>query len=330
MKKIMSLLIIGAMMTSMMSCTSTDDTGTGTTSQADITSNADTTSQAEPAGSSSARDAITTDLLGNEITLPDSVDRIVSLAPSFTEILIDVGLGSNIVGADMYSLMTTSIDPSVTEFNLLELDLEILMTLKPDVIFVSDLSAMGGEDPLAQLRDMGICVIATPSCDDLESIYSYVQYVGDVVFKTDEAKELVTTMQTEIAKIAEISSTITEKKTVLFEISGVPFLYSFGTGVFLDEVITISGGINALEDQQGWVFLDEESAVNLNPDVILTSVNYIEDSVGEIMSRVGWEEVTAVKNGDVYYIDNQSSSNGNHTVYIAIAEVAKALYPDKF
>ena len=57
-----------------------------------------------------------------------------------------------------------------------------------------------------------------------------------------------------------------------------------------------------------------EGAVASNPDVILTSVNYIDGPVGEILGRAGWESVTAVANGDVYYIDNGASSLPNHHI----------------
>ena len=70
--------------------------------------------------------------------------------------------------------------------------------------------------------------------------------------------------------------------------------------------------------------------MNADPDVILTNVNYIEDPVGEILSRPGWEEVTAVRDGNVYYIDNMASSLPDHNVVKALAEMAAAVYPEYY
>ena len=105
---------------------------------------------------------------------------------------------------------------------------------------------------------------------------------------------------------------------------------SFGTGTFLDEMITLIVAKNVLADQQGWVSVTEEDAVAANPDVILTSVNYVDDAVGEILSREGWQDVTAVANKDVYYIDNGASSLPNQHVVDALVEMAKAVYPDAY
>ena len=128
-----------------------------------------------------------------------------------------------------------------------------------------------------------------------------------------------------------IGETIGEKKTVLFEISPVPYLYSFGTGVYLNEMIELIGAENVLADQEGWISVTEESAVAANPDVILTSDKFSnEDPVAEILGREGWQNVTAVAEGQAYYIDNAASSLPNHHIVDALIEMAKAVYPDEY
>ena len=112
--------------------------------------------------------------------------------------------------------------------------------------------------------------------------------------------------------------------------SALPYLYSGGANTYLDELITTCGAVNVLGDQDGWVSVEAESAVALNPDVILTNVNYTDDAVGEILGREGWENVTAVKNKAVYYIDNLASSLPNNHLTDALVAVALAVYPDEF
>lgn len=145
-----------------------------------------------------------------------------------------------------------------------------------------------------------------------------------------EGQAIADEMQGKIDALAAIGTGITDKKTVLFEISALPYIYSFGSGTFLHEMIELLGAKNVLGDQFSWISVTEESAVAANPDVILTSVNYIEDSVGEILSRPGWNNVTAVANKDVYYIDNGASSLPNHHIVDAMIEMALALYPEAY
>ena len=115
-----------------------------------------------------------------------------------------------------------------------------------------------------------------------------------------------------------------------FEISAAPYCYSFGEGVFLDEMLELIGADNVLAGQEGWLSVDEEAVVAADPDVILTSVNYIDDPVGEITARAGWEGVAAVQNGEVYAIDNKTSSLPNVNVVQALREMAQAAYPDLY
>ena len=95
-------------------------------------------------------------------------------------------------------------------------------------------------------------------------------------------------------------------------------------------MIDLIGAENVLAGQEGWLSVEEESVVSANPDVILTNVNYIEDPVGEILARPGWEGVTAVQNGGVYTIDNKNSSLPNENIVQALKEMAKAVYPDLY
>jgi len=82
--------------------------------------------------------------------------------------------------------------------------------------------------------------------------------------------------------------------------------------------------------QDAWISPSEESVIDANPDVILTNVNYVENPTKEIMSRDGWDNITAVKEKAVYSIDANSSSRPTQNIIKALKEMAKAVYPDEF
>ena len=101
--------------------------------------------------------------------------------------------------------------------------------------------------------------------------------------------------------------------------------------MYLNEMIELIGAQNVLGDQEGWISVTEESAVAADPDVILTSDNFSNsDPVAEILGRAGWENVTAVKEGQACYIDNAASSLPNHHIVDALKEMAKAVYPEEY
>ena len=121
-----------------------------------------------------------------------------------------------------------------------------------------------------------------------------------------------------------------ERKSVYFEISPAPYLYSSGSGTYLHELIELAGGRNVLADQNGWISVEGETVAAANPDVIFTNVNYTDDPVGEILGREGWAGVSAVQDKEVYYIDNMASSLPDHNIVIAVEQMARALYPERF
>ena len=274
----------------------------------------------------------TEDRAGNPITVPEQADSIISLAPATTQILCDLGLADRIVAVDTNSPQyVEGLDSDVLQFNMMEPDLEQIMNAEADIVFVSNMSSQGGDDVFAPIREAGICVAEIPTSDSIADVEADVQFVADCVGMSAEGKSLVDGMEAVIEEVRAIGETITEKKSVLFEISPVPYLYSFGTGVYLNEMIELIGARNVLADQEGWLSVTEESAVAADPDVILTSDNFSnEDPVAEILGREGWQNVTAVKEKQVAYIDNAASSLPNHHIVDALKEMAKAVYPDEY
>ena len=76
--------------------------------------------------------------------------------------------------------------------------------------------------------------------------------------------------------------------------------------------------------------MSEETAVAEDPDVIFTAISYLDDPVGEIMGREGWSGVTAVKNGDVCLLDDESINQPNHRITKALRQMAEFVYPEYY
>ncbi|WP_252232796.1 ABC transporter substrate-binding protein, partial [Clostridium sp. ZBS15] len=86
-----------------------------------------------------------------------------------------------------------------------------------------------------------------------------------------KGKEIVENMKKEVNAIKTISDTITEKKSVYFEIGSGSGLFTFGKDTFLNEMIEVVGAKNIFGDQNSWITTSEESVIAANPDVILTN-----------------------------------------------------------
>ena len=277
-----------------------------------------------------AIDLPTMDRADNPITVPKEVKTIITLVPSIAEVLIDLGSGDKIIAADTQSKALQGLPADIPFIDMMQPDIEKIVALKPDVIFASTMSMVGGTDPLKPLKDLGICVIYIPSSDSIAGIYDDIMFISSVVQANEQGQVIVDNMKTKIEAIQKTAATITAKKSVYFEIAAAPDLYSFGKGVFLNEMLELIGAKNIFADQASWISVAEENILAANPDVIITNVNYIDNPVAEILARKGWENITAVKNKNVYYVDNISSSLPNHHIIAALEQMAKAVYPDKF
>lgn len=271
-----------------------------------------------------------TDPSGVEITVPESIDTLAVLAPSLVEMVTALGHGDGIVACDTTSVGLEGVKDDAVVLDLSNPDMESLVALRPDVLLVTNMSLYDQEDPYRPLIDLGVCVACVPNAESISGIEGDIAFVASLLGEEEKGRELVDGMRAEVDRIAAIGKTVTERKSVYFEISAAPYLYSFGQGVFLHEMLELIGADNILAGETGWLGVTEEAVVAADPDVILTNVNYIDDPVGEILSRPGWDAVTAVREGAVYAVDNMSSSLPNQNIVKALREMAEAVYPELY
>ncbi|MDF2803992.1 MAG: ABC-type Fe3+-hydroxamate transport system, periplasmic component [Anaerocolumna sp.] len=270
------------------------------------------------------------DLAGNSIILPEKVDKIISLAPSVTQILFELGIENKLIAVDTQSPLYSEIAEDIPKYDMMMPDIENIMDKQPDIIFVSSMSNLDGEDLYSPIRNAGICVVEIPTASSIHEIKEDIRFIANCVDRQRDGEKLRREFEADIEKISAIGRGIGNKKSVYFEIASAPHIYSFGSDVFLNEMIEMIGAKNILHEQNGWMAPSEEFIIEANPDVILTNVNYIEAPVDEIKRRKGWEEVTAIENNQIFYIDNSSSNIPNHNIIKALQEMAKAVYPDEF
>jgi len=312
------------------SAASVSEASSSESSEAESTASSSASSAASEADSSSSSKPAE-DRSGNQITIPDTVDRIISMSPAQTEMLNDLGMIDKVVACDTQSPKYVSDLPAdIPQFDMMSPDNEKITALNPDIVFTSGMSSYGGDDVYQSVRDAGICVADIPSSTSVEGIQEDIQFVADCVGQSEGGKKVIEEMQKSIDEITAIGSKITDKKTVLFEISGSPSIYSVGKGTYIDEMISLIGAKNVMGDQESWISVTDEAAIAADPDVILTGSDLSQDPVGDIMSLPGWENVAAVKNQAVTYINNDSVMIPSEKIIEALREMAVAVYPDEY
>jgi len=271
------------------------------------------------------------DRKGNAIVLPPKKDRVISAMPSNTEILVDLGLAGSLVATDKYSKDIAGIPADLPAIDIMYPDIEFIVSLDPDMIIAHSMSHVGaGDDPFAALRSAGISVVYLSMSNSIEGIYGDIAFLAGLFDVPERGEAIITKMKADIAAIAAIAETIAPKKTVYFEINPAPSITSFGRETYLNEMLELAGAVNIFNDTKGIIFPNVEEILMRDPDVMITNVNFIEDALGNLIARPGFEYTAAVKNGEVFYIDANSSSRPTNHIISALKEIAKDVYPQYY
>jgi iron complex transport system substrate-binding protein len=260
-----------------------------------------------------------------------AVSRIISTAPSNTEIIIGLGFGGRIIAADKYSMEISGLDSSIAEIDFFYPDPEAIIGLDPDIIITNEHNVYGaGDDPFRLLKEMGIVVVYIPTSSGIAGIYRDIETIARALGAAENGQKMIQNMKEQINSITANAISITEKKSVYLEISPAPNMVTMGRETFLGEMIELIGARNIFADKAGWIAPGAEAVLERNPDVILTNVNFIEDPIGEIKRRDGFNTIKAVQEGAVYLIDADPSSRPSQHIILALQQMAQAVYPEYY
>ena len=270
-----------------------------------------------------------TDRAGRQVTLSGPIYRVVSTAPSNTEIIVDLGMAHKLVAIDRHSANIDGIPEGLPLLDFFFPDPEVILGLRPDIIIASGHNPTGaGDDPFRLLSEAGIPVVYISMSNSINDIYIDIAFIAALLQAEEEGGQLIRSMQTEIAEITRMVPYIENPRTVYFEISPAPEMMTFGRNSFIGDMIAAIGGLNIFEDESWLVTPGAESVIARNPDVILTNVNWIDDPVGEIKTRPGFNHIGAVANNRVYLIDTDSSVRASARIVLALRQMALAVYPE--
>ncbi|MFB6467357.1 helical backbone metal receptor [Cytobacillus sp. Hz8] len=270
------------------------------------------------------------DAVNKEVKIDKKPERIVSLMPSNTEVAFKLGLGDKMVGVsdnDTYPEEVAKID----KVGGMELNIEKIISLKPDLVLAHASSAHNSTEGLQQLRDAGISVLVVNDAQNFAQVYQSIDMIGKATGEVDKANEVIQSMKDKIAEIKEKAAAIKEKKSVYIEVSPAPDNFTTGKNTFMNEMLTMINADNVAGDLEGWVKVDQEAIIKKNPDVIISTYgSYEKNAVDKIMKRKGWQDVKAVKNKQIFDVNPDIVTRSGPRLAEGVEELAKAIYPENF
>ena len=284
-----------------------------------------------PTKQPTAEPLVLTDGLGREVVLPEPAQRIVSLAPSNTEILFAIGAGDRIVGADPFSDYPPEAESIPRVDNFPNVNTETVVALEPDLVLAAGIT---NPDDIAALEQLGLTVYAIGTPADIEAILASILTVGQLTGNTAQAEQVVTDLRARLEAVAAKVGLAQSAPKVFYEIddSDPAKPWTAGPGSFTDVLISLAGSQNigaAGQDQYFQISLEE--IVSQDPRVIIFSHSgYSGRTTAQVLSRSGWENILAIKNGAVFPIDADIVDRPGPRILDGLEALAKMIHPELF
>lgn len=272
-----------------------------------------------------------TDDYGEEVGLDTMPMRIVSLAPSNTEILFALGLGDRVVGVTDYCNYPEEATTKLKVGGYSTVNIERVIATKPDLV----VAAFGNtEEVVNHLRKLQLTVI-TLNPDSVKGTLHDIRLIGKATGTETDAERLAASMEARIDAVREKTESVTEPPTVAHAVWYDPIWIS-GNSTFQNELITLAGGVNAFPDLEGWQIVTMERFITTNPEVIIVNSG---TGMGEggtdliyryFMKEPRFKNMKAIQNDRIYIIESDLIDRGGPRLVDALEEVAADIHPDLF
>lgn len=250
-----------------------------------------------PAGSRETVYPLTiTDDSGRQVTIPAEPKRVVSVAPSNTEIVFAIGKGDVLVGRSEFD----EYPPEALEIDSIggyaPPNYELILSKEPDLVLVIGGS---GETTNKLINEYGLTVVVIDS-ESFSDVYDAIRLIGQILNAQEKAEQVASEMEQRVNEIAAKAAQAETRPKVFYEVWDDP-LMTAGKGTFIDELIRLAGGENVGAAVEGWSGFSMEQVVAADPDIIMAGSYF--DTAG-IAARPGWSEIKAMKEGKVYPVED--------------------------
>lgn len=272
-----------------------------------------------------------TDSLGREVTLAVPAQRIVSLAPSNTEIVFAIGAGDRLVARDDFS----DHPPEATDVPSIgslypNVNTEAVIALQPDLVLAAGIT---NPEDVKKLADLGLTVYTTSVARNLDDIYNDILAVGKLTGSEAEAETVVNDLKARVDAVSAKTAAAPSKPVVFYEVDATEPSkpWTAGTGTFIDVLITLAGGANAGNVGADYFQISLEQLITQDPDVIILGSSLYGGQTPDLVARrAGWQGLAAVRNNAVYSFDDNLVSRPGPRVVDGLEALAKLIHPELF
>ncbi|MBS4023065.1 MAG: ABC transporter substrate-binding protein [Dethiobacter sp.] len=258
---------------------------------------------------------------GRTVVIDTEPMRFVSLAPNLTEMLFALGLGDRVVGVSdfcNYPLQALEIEKIGNAFTP---NVEKMIALAPDVVVSPRGSVLQEAVALLEQNGINVLVYDPKTIDEIEDVITRIAAMANVDVN---GKNLVSGLQMQRKEFAaRVAAAGQVSRPSAFILLDLDYLFTVGDGEYLSELIEAAGAVNAASGQGvGYLMLSEEVLFELDPDIIICTFSMS----GQVLAKPAWKELSAVKNGRVFDVEDDLVSRPGPRVILGLEELYRAIH----
>lgn len=319
MKKALSILLILMMVLTFVAC----DANSEVTNN-EVTNNEETNEVVNEPEVSTFTPVVVMDGMDREITIESEPMRVITMAPSMTEMMYALGLGDRLVGRTDYCNFPAEVLEVDSIGSLREPNVEAIIALNPDLIIMS---THASEEVVAKLEEANLTVAVITAQESFDGIYEITEKMGKIFNVNEAATALIDSMKADVEEILTLVENV-EKKSVYYVVGYGEYGDYTATGdTFIHNMLEMAGGTNIASDGEFWSY-NLESIIEKDPEFIICSE--LNETKTDLETTEGYMELTAVKEGRLVEINQDLLSRQGPRLAEGLKAIAQLLHPDLF
>ena len=241
--------------------------------------------------------------------------RVVSLSTTHTEIIQSLEAEETLIAVDSFS----EVDFPVEVIDAYTVTAEELAPLNPDVVIL----AFDFNGIVEGLENQDINYVLLPPAKNFEDVYSQIETIGSIVNRENEAFSTTRDMKIEINRILDNANF--GDTSVYHEIGYSYGIYSVNSDSLIGQIYNSLGVVNIANNTEdpfgsGYPALTEEQVIESNPEyIVIGHSDYLNK---DLSTRMGWEDINAIKNSNVYFLDENLANNWGTTTVELVEQIA--------
>lgn len=255
-----------------------------------------------------------------------SYDRIISLMPSNTEILYELGLGKQIIGVSTVDDFPKDVK-NKQQFDAMKLNKEALMKAKPDLILAHESQKGMNGKVLSSLKQNDIKVVYVKDAQSISEMYDTFESIGKLTNKEQAAKKLIDETKGNIKKVVESVPDTKQQPNVFMEVSSEPEIFTAGKNTFFNDILTQLHAKNSFASKEGWQKVSKEEVIKQNPDVMIGTMGISKEKYQEsVKQRGGFNHIQAVQYDQVTTVNGDEISRPGPRIDEGLKALRDAIY----